>query len=68
MRLLPIPEEQGRYWMSRGEVYFQGSGKLMIARGKKWEPISDDIFLGKSANDKYWLLRRKDQVILRTFR
>jgi hypothetical protein len=67
MRLLPIPEEQGRYWMSQGEVYFQGTGQLMIARGNKWEPMSDDIFLGKSANDKYWLMRRKDEVILRTF-
>ena len=68
MRLLQIPEEQGRYWMTRGEVYFQGSGKLLVARGNKWEPITNDILLGKSANDKYWLLRRKDDVILRTFR
>jgi hypothetical protein len=67
MRLLPLDSDQGRYWMSQRQVYFQGSGKLMVARGNKWEPISDDIFLGKSANDKYWLLRRKDDVILRTF-
>lgn len=66
-RVLPRRHEEGHYWMSRGDVYFQADAKLHREQNNKWVPISDDTFIGKSANDKFWLIRREGQLYLRRF-
>src|SRR5690606_1020009 len=67
MRVLPLQEPYSGYWMSHGEVYFQGAEDMMVADGNTWRVVSRDTYVGKSANDKYWLLRRGGKLYLRTY-
>ncbi|MBA3725550.1 MAG: hypothetical protein H0W86_03640 [Armatimonadetes bacterium] len=63
------PWVDARYFFTRGKLYRQGDGPLMEFNGKSWTPHTGLTFIGKSANDRYWLLKRDDGTVwLRTFR
>ncbi|MGI8923433.1 MAG: hypothetical protein ACR2HJ_05235 [Fimbriimonadales bacterium] len=63
------PWVDARYFFTRGKLYRQGDGPLMEFNGKSWAPHAGITFIGKSANDRYWLLQRDDGTVwLRTYR
>jgi hypothetical protein len=62
--LFSQPSQTGHYWFGGDDVYFQGDRNMYVGRNGTWHPVSDDLFIGKSANGKYWLVRRNGVLYL----
>jgi hypothetical protein len=62
--LLSQLPHKGHYWFGGDDIYFQGDGSQYVWREDKWVKVSDDLFIGKSANGKYWLVRRRNGLFL----